>query len=164
MEIGALEFEHFKKFQTFMEVRNQFMHNLEIETFTLCFEANGKKTYILKLYPQKAELSEEKQLSEAFSQLSDEVLSTTTKIWHKVKDKIAQEVKTEHTALALKAYDLSVMKTVATLRTMLNDELEKENPMPLSEMRKLPKAVGSMILKHWKESYEELCDQREKGS
>lgn len=70
-DIKALKKEDAIKFIIFMEIRNQFMHNLKSNSFVNCFSyLNGNEKKILKLYPPKNSISEkEDQLKTAFIDL-----------------------------------------------------------------------------------------------
>lgn len=96
IDIGALSPIERKKYITFMEIRNQFMHNLAADSYESCYEfINGKDAYILKNYPQDETLSREIQLKKATVELADEILKTTIGIVDKIKEKIAKEVRSE---------------------------------------------------------------------
>lgn len=93
IDIRAIEVKHRSKFLTFMEVRNQFMHNLEAASYEKCFDLlDGKDKYILKAYPQDPQKSREDQLEKATEQLSSEVLNISVMLYDKVKEKIKKEV------------------------------------------------------------------------
>ncbi|TCC88663.1 hypothetical protein EZ428_18675 [Pedobacter frigiditerrae] len=93
IEIEALESVEKTKFVTFMEVRNQFMHNLEASSYETCFSyLEGKDKYLVKAYPQKEGISKEEQLELAFKALSEDVVKSTIGLLDKVKEKIADNV------------------------------------------------------------------------
>lgn len=94
IDIGAIEAVQRNKFLTFMEIRNQFMHNLEANSYVKCFDfIDGKEKYILKAYPQDSNKSREEQLEKATEQLANEVLNMSLVIFEKVRAKIEKEVK-----------------------------------------------------------------------
>lgn len=94
IDIGAIEAINRSKFLTFMEIRNQFMHNLEATSYELCFDfMDGKENYILKAYPQVPNKSREEQLEKATEELSSEILTIATNLYDKAKEKIEKEVK-----------------------------------------------------------------------
>lgn len=96
IDIKAIEGENKNKFQTFMEIRNQFMHNLEADTYEKCFKfLNGRDKFILKVYPENSDLSKEDQLEKATERLFYDVLRMSSKLYEKVREKIEKEVKHE---------------------------------------------------------------------
>lgn len=96
IEIEALDAGEKAKFWTFMEVRNQFMHNMEAINYETCFTyLDGKDKYLLKQYPQKSELPREEQLKLAFRALSEEVVKSTMGLYERVKDKIRSTVNSD---------------------------------------------------------------------
>nr|WP_121270863.1 hypothetical protein [Pedobacter schmidteae] len=100
IEIEALKSVEKTKFLTFMEVRNQFMHNMEASSYETCFSyLDGKDKYLLKSYPQEEGISKEKQLELAFRALAEDVVKLTIGLLDKVKEKIADNVRsTAHEA------------------------------------------------------------------
>ncbi len=77
VEIGALKEDSKSKFIAFMECRNKFMHDININTFEKCFPLNEKGTnYLLKNYVQSENLDIETKLKNAFTQLTDDVLNS----------------------------------------------------------------------------------------
>lgn len=94
IDIGAIEAKNRNKFLTFMEIRNQFMHNLEAASYEKCFDfIDGKENFILRTYPQDSNKSREEQLEKAAEKLSGDVLTITVNLYDKVKEKIEKEVK-----------------------------------------------------------------------
>ena len=94
IEIEALDSAEKTKFLTFMEVRNQFMHNIEAHTYETCFSyLDGKDNYLLKSYPQKYGIPKEMQLKMAFMELSEDVVKSVMGLYEKVKEKFAEKVK-----------------------------------------------------------------------
>lgn len=75
-----------------MEIRNKFMHVLEITNYEKCFEElDGKEKWILRVYPQNTGLSKEKQLAQAVNDLAEDVTTLTTSISIKIDSKIKQK-------------------------------------------------------------------------
>lgn len=96
IDIGALSSLERNKFLTFMEIRNQFMHNLSADSFESCYSfLEGKEKFILKNYPQEASLTKEEQLKNATIKLSDDILKKTIDLLDKIMEKIEKEVELE---------------------------------------------------------------------
>ncbi|HPF12534.1 MAG TPA: hypothetical protein PLP62_13855 [Flavobacteriaceae bacterium] len=96
IDIGALDSNERNKFLTFMEIRNQFMHNLAADSYESCYAfLKGKEKFILDNYPQETTLTKEEQLKKATVELADDILKKTIDLIDKVKEKIEKEVKTE---------------------------------------------------------------------
>jgi hypothetical protein len=94
IDIGAIQAEHRSKFQTFMEVRNQFMHNIESDTYEKCYDfLEGKDKFVLRIYSQDSKLSIEEQLEKATEELAGDVLEMSAELYEKVKEKIEKEVR-----------------------------------------------------------------------
>lgn len=87
IEIGALDKDTRTKYQIFMEIRNQFMHNYKANTYSECLKnLNGRKSYLLKTYNFSETPLPEKQIEMAISKLIIDVLGVTQKIIEKVKE------------------------------------------------------------------------------
>ena len=83
-----------KKFQAFMEIRNQIMHNLEASTYEKCCSyLNGVDKFLLKIYPHNEERNQELRLEKACLKLAEDVISLDYQIIEKVKDKFGKEFK-----------------------------------------------------------------------
>jgi hypothetical protein len=94
IDIGAIEAKHKAKFITFMEIRNQFMHNIGADSYEKCIDfLEGKDNFLLKLYPQNEAISREEQLEKATSKLASDVLGMCADLYEKVKAKIEKEVR-----------------------------------------------------------------------
>lgn len=145
IEIEALESVEKTKFLTFMEVRNQFMHNLEASSYETCFSyLEGKDKYLLKSYPQEEGISKEKQLELAFRALSEDVVKLTMGLLDKVKEKIADNAKrTAHEEFMGYATD-----AIREIENSFNSVYEKvvksqKQTIKITEL----KEIGTMIRK-----------------
>ncbi len=89
MDIGALKTETKAKFQNFMAIRNQFMHNWDAMTYEKCTEnISGLEKFLAKNYPNEISDKEEK-LKESIRDLSNEVAALTAGVIEKLKKKFA---------------------------------------------------------------------------
>ncbi len=81
IDLGALKKEERRKYQYFMEIRNQFIHNIYASTYEKCLSVlDGTNNAILKLYPQPDDLSLDEKYKNAVNSLSEEVLNLTIQI------------------------------------------------------------------------------------
>lgn len=81
IDLGALRKEERKKYQYFMEIRNQFIHNIDASSYEKCLAVlDGTNNAILKLYPQPDDLSLDEKYKNAVNSLSEEVLNLTIQI------------------------------------------------------------------------------------
>jgi hypothetical protein len=70
------------KLEKFMEIRNQFMHNLDASTYEKCFGfLSGAQEKLLKEYPQDKNLPIEDQLRIASQKLASETLDIVQKVF-----------------------------------------------------------------------------------
>lgn len=145
-EIGALAKENRSKFQVFMEIRNQFIHNLSATTYEKCFlEMKGKDTFILKAYPQQKSISRERQLELATRALSKDILEQTVALTKKLEDKIKKEVEAE---LAKKTHD-AFLKAIKEIQTTLDEYFEREIEKKPTINTKLLKGFGTRLSKQF---------------
>jgi len=157
IEIGALSIETRSKFQKFMEIRNQFMHNFDASTFEKCIsEINGAEKYLLNTYPQNDSNSNEEKLKLAVNELSSEIVDLTVAITEKVKEK----KKVEATNKALKISTKAFVNTASQLKKDLDDFFEKEiAKSPVIETEKLRKfgtGFHKTFYRRWKQNFDKL--------
>ena len=123
IDIGALSKEEKKKFQSFMEVRNQFMHNMTAKTYEKCFSfLDGREAYLMKLYKPDKTLTKEEQLEYVTKELGGDVLALTTGLMKKVKEKIETEVKTK----VYQDVQQAILKSIETVANELDEFFERE--------------------------------------
>jgi len=98
-EIKAFDRDDVGKFMKFMEIRNQFAHNFEVESFEICFKvlSAGTEKYLVKLFPKvsKEKKSREQYLTELFTSLFSSLLHTCGLILSYINAKIEADVKKE---------------------------------------------------------------------
>lgn len=91
IDIGALNREDKERFKIFMEVRNQFMHNLQASSYVEVFNfLDDKKKKVLALCPDQKDLTEEQKLRAGFNMLSTKVLQLTVNILKAIQEKMAK--------------------------------------------------------------------------
>lgn len=84
LDLEIIEKKSIWKFEMFMSIRNQFMHNSEAETYEQCIEfIDGAKTKILKEYGEDKNLTTEQNLQLAANKLAIDVKNICELIYHK---------------------------------------------------------------------------------
>jgi hypothetical protein len=90
-DIRAMDPEDAKKMLCFAEIRNQFLHNLKVDTYTACFNnLDGKANYLKKTYNLTAQdgETEEQLLKKCFDSLAvDLVKDVVGKLLGKITKK-----------------------------------------------------------------------------
>jgi len=87
-DIRALDREEAKKFEYFLQIRNQFVHNAKAHTFETCMSfIDGLEKKLLKDYPQPSEISKEEQIEKAFERLFKDLLNSLHKLFNKIHEK-----------------------------------------------------------------------------
>ena len=98
IDLGALRKEERKKYQYFMEIRNQFMHNIDASSYEKCLAClDGTNNAVLKLYPQPESLSLDEKYRNAVFALSEETLDLTIQIIDVLNDKFCCLLKENNT-------------------------------------------------------------------
>lgn len=144
IDIGALSETEKSKFIIFMEIRNQFMHNLNADTYELCFSfLNGREKSILKTYPQDKSLKKEEQLKRATFDLSSDIVVITSKIFNKIKEKFENESKVK---LLEKSKEISI-KTIQKIEEFLNNYIEEKIQKEQNISAKELKGLGTIVRK-----------------
>lgn len=123
IDLGALDKAVIKKFSKFMEIRNKFMHNLDIKSFEECddtFPDNELKKFLLRNYPQEQNGSIEMQLHHAFRQLNTEIIQITNTLFDKIITKAETETEHEINKCIVESYD----KSIENLKSLLDDQID----------------------------------------
>lgn len=149
IDLGSLSNDEKSKFQTFMEVRNQFTHNYKANNYESCYSyMEGKEKFILKHYPQKDNLSTEEKLHTATIELAKHVLSTTTNLIKVVKEKIGEKVRLE---MLEKQYQYSneVITEIEEIYNFFYSEKVRKNIncVPIEEIKDLGTEIRNIYFR-----------------
>ncbi|RVT76701.1 hypothetical protein EOD40_09385 [Flavobacterium sufflavum] len=155
IDMDALAKKEKAKFLTFMEIRNQFMHNLGADDFVSCFEnLEGKEKYILSQYPQPDNLSREEKLKQASIELSNELIKTAIEIFDKVKEKIGNDLRLE----VLEKFKNASFAGIAEVEQVFNDyiklkSVETDN-ISTEELKDVGTTIRKVFYASWKKHFE----------
>lgn len=119
IDIGALDRVSKSKFIKFMEIRNQFAHNISAESFSTCFESiDGLVAFLKKNYPNAKgdKKTEESFFEKLFEELSSNVISLALGM-----NKIASDKKKKHLTSLYKteAFDVLVFSVESMAKVYL---------------------------------------------
>ena len=157
IDLGALNLSEKSKFQLFMEIRNQFMHNLNAASYTECFDnLEGKSKFLFRLYPPTPNLPIEEQLEKASIKLGSEVLDLTIKITETVKAKFAKDSKEEVLERSNKAFIKSIEETKRMMNQLIEAMSSKYENISTAELKDLGDLVSKMMGSNWQKYFDEL--------
>jgi len=88
LDLGVIAKEEHWLFISFMEIRNQFMHNPEASSYEKCFDFIDGENKLFKRFEVNAELSREEKLQTACKKLFDELCMILDKIEDSVTDRL----------------------------------------------------------------------------
>jgi hypothetical protein len=126
IDIGALDKEIKNKFFTFMEIRNQFMHNALAKSYELCFSyLKEKKSFVMGLYKPEKEISVEEHLRLAVEELSNQILTIAGQLIEKVREKIRSETETKLINRMFSLLGETMQEEKGKLTTEFNNQVEK---------------------------------------
>lgn len=92
IDVGALNKEERNKFRIFMEIRNKFIHNININTYENCFATiEGRDKYIMSLYKPVQTISREDHLQMGVHNLFIDVMEKTLAVAEKIIEKETKE-------------------------------------------------------------------------
>jgi hypothetical protein len=145
IDIQALENKEKNKFSHFMAIRNQFMHNLEANSYENCFKnLDGAEKFLLKTFPQDFKLSKEKQLEFATKKLAEDVITITVKLMEKIEEKIREKVNSEMLERYQENSTIAITEIENKINSAFTEKLQKgEETINLKELKEL----GSYIRK-----------------
>ena len=163
IDINALSNEEKRKFDAFMKIRNQFMHNLYAKNYESCISyLEGTENFLLKNYPQLSDLTKEDKLRNAALSLSYEVKSLTVNIIKKVDEKFKSEA--EH--IVLKNSQQAFIETIKELKTSLDDffdsEIQKSKTFNSKRLKGFGTGLSKNIIDIWAKKFQEIS-RREKS-
>lgn len=160
IDLGALDSDKKNKFLSFMEIRNQFMHNLDAASYTKCFSyLPGKEKFVLELYPPLATLPIEDQLKNACSRLGSDVLNITSKILDYLVEKINKDQVLKVSELSNNAF----IESIKISQTEFNDLIEKLTEGKESISNASLKGLGGFFIElirvNWQKSLDKLTNE-----
>jgi hypothetical protein len=107
IEVGALNTNDKSKFIKFMECRNKFMHNINVNTYEKCFPVKSDGyNYLVNNYTPPDNTDLETKLKNAFNLLTDDVLNLMDGIINVIDKKIHEEFDKNYTLYQLKYEEL----------------------------------------------------------
>lgn len=138
IDIKALSKENKTKLTTFMEIRNQFMHNIDANTYENCMNAlDGKDNYLLKQYPSDTNKSKEIRLEFAVNELITEVTGIISSILLKINDKVFKESELK----VVNAMKISLMEAIKEIEIKYNqfgeNAAEEGSNFTINQLRNL---------------------------
>lgn len=149
IDIQALESKEKSKYIAFMSIRNQFMHNIDADTYENCLKhLKGTDKFLLTTYPQKTELTLEKQLENATRILAQDVITITVNLLDKVKEKIGEKVKNE----MLEKYQEASMSAISEIEKAFNAVYDSKikdgaKTIKIEELKNLGSEMRSIFYK-----------------
>jgi uncharacterized protein YktA (UPF0223 family) len=166
MDMGVLNDDLKAKFITFMEIRNQFMHNMSASTYVDCFKnLSGKQKWILGIYPQPGVTDIEQALDNASVQLGEEVVNEVMNVFKHVEKKIEDEVEREVTRQSKDAFFRAIPDVEKVLNDWSTKLIKEKKEISTTYLEDLGtvvrKAVFSSVGKHFKTIVTEERAQKE---
>ena len=132
VDIDALPKNERVKFQKFMEIRNQFMHVLEADTYVKCISRiNGANNYLNKNYNLKEFRNQEDALKEGVRLLSNEVYENMIVIATTAMDRGIEKLRGKYSIEAMNAFKESIEDTVPLIEAWakrVNEGTERNVP------------------------------------
>jgi hypothetical protein len=143
IDIRAMEREDAKKFICFAEIRNQFMHNINVDTFTKCFQnLDGRDRELKKKYglTDSKDLTEEQLLSKCFDSLFKDISNVIAKLFNKIAEKYYELGKIHGSKMFGDALFEHLMKAAAEFpeqKSVFDEILKRANEQFNSESKKI---------------------------
>lgn len=150
-DLDALSKDDKKKFQTFMEVRNQFMHNIEIKSYTECFKMlDGKENYILKHFPQDKTIIKEVQLRIATETLGIQLMDIINNLASKIFINDIHKVKSEMHVLIQEKFSNSIQNMKTILEEKIKSKTAKKEGINSVDLESLQNEIENNFNGFWK--------------
>ena len=150
-DLDALSKDDKKKFQTFMEVRNQFMHNIDIKSYTECFKMlDGKENYILKLFPQDKTTIKEVQLRIATEILGLQLMDIINNLANKIFINDVHKVKSEMHGLIQEKFSNSIQNMKIILEEKIKPKTTRKEGINSIDLEALQIEIENNFNGFWK--------------
>ncbi|MES1159385.1 MAG: hypothetical protein ABUM51_01385 [Bacteroidota bacterium] len=158
IDLGAMSDETRSKYSTFMEIRSQFMHNIEASTYEKCYDfLQGKEAYIFKKYPQKGFCSREEALEKASLELANDVLNITLELIEGLKEK-ATEAST-YNRQSSEAFQRTIPQIKEKLNKIIENFSGQGKDFKIEQLMDLGTIVGTTIYSLWNRNLEEIINE-----
>lgn len=157
IDIDVLSKKDKKKFLAFMEIRNQFMHNLEVVNYEKCFEfLNGSDKFLSKNYNQIDGISKEENLGNLVRQLRMDLINITFGLKKKLINKIRKDTKMEIYKKSQQAFIISIEELKATLDKLFEDEIKKGSIYNSKRLKGFGTELSKILYKQWEKNLKKL--------
>ncbi len=163
MDIGALSKDNKTKFIIFMEIRNQFMHNLEATNYEKCFENEALKTrekFLLKTYDPPKDISREERLEKVTTDLGNDLGRITHVVIEKVKEKMMKESTDYVTAKSNKAFVEAIAEMKTSVDGFFDKEIEKGGNWNVKRLKGFGTGMSKIINGLWSKHFKILLNEK----
>ena len=144
------------KFQTFMEIRNQLMHNISASTYVKCFTflPAGKDQY-----RQLKGLSKEEELKKASLALAEDVFNITTSLFTSITKKEEKEKIVPGFERKIKVYENVHTEIESIIDEIVASRIQKRRLKSSAAFTGIGKEVAQIINKRFKEESAKARDK-----
>lgn len=159
IELGAISVKDRNKFQAFMEIRNQFMHNISASTYEKCFSfTNGTDRFLLKTYPQLKAKSNEEALRGAAGELIDDIGSLTINIISKIGDRLRTETELMVVKKSQEAFSRAISTPINEINEYIKNGIEKNRTTNADWLKDFDKEIVIILFNRWKNNFDNLME------
>lgn len=164
MDLQVLDADAKTKFQTFMEIRNQLVHNLSASTYEKCFGfLAGKDNWILKKYPQASSLSKEDALKNASISLAEDVTELVKSIIKSLQEKREKENQIGALNRKIEAHTKTVVEIQKIVELIVTKKLSKKSGDDSTDLKTLGEEVSEAFENAFHENYINILKSTEKN-
>lgn len=150
IDIGALDPEFIRYFQKFMEIRNQFIHNFEANSYEACFVAINEypKGFLLSKFPASESLPVEIRLEKVVSELCLKVIAACKNIVEEVEERKKRKSAEKVAKLSAETFDKCIPLMRDQINKIISDIDFDGKPLPPS-FSKIGDLAENILLKEW---------------
>lgn len=155
MDMRSFKNEDKVKFQKFMEIRNQFMHNFHANSYENCIKnIKGSGEWLLKNYKQSYDLDLELKYEKSIECLMYDLISTTIELTKKVKEKYEKSAKSEVIEKFFEALKQNLEDVTQQFDEEIKEKIDK-NDTNIQEFKGIAKAIKESVLQKTSETFKE---------
>ena len=146
LDLKAFSSDQRKKLQTFMEIRNQLMHNIEASSYEKCFSfMKGKDNWILKEYPQPNELSREKKLEKATISLAQGAYDIIEGLIKPLNEKKEKKKEVPYLKRLIDARDKAINDIEGIVDDLIAKKIGEDKSIKIDLFKNMGKTVSDLV-------------------
>ena len=161
MDMNLLNNTEKKKFDYFMQIRNQFMHNADAKSFVDCMSyLEGIENGLLKLYKPNSKDLKEVQLKYAVEKLSNDVLGLMIDLLDKLKEKWKKDSEKIAYKESFEAFTNGLTEFGEYINQYFNGFENYDDDVKINKLKDIGKKLSQKMVLIWGKNYKLISNKK----